>query len=54
MQIQKVKNPSILHEHVRAMEELAKEKHVFQEALQWSAVLLNRTKARIKPLFLVK
>ena len=33
------------------MEELAKGKHVFQAALQWSAVLLNRTKARIKPLF---
>ena len=33
------------------MEELAKEKHVFQAALQWSAVLLNRTKERIKPLF---
>ena len=32
------------------MEELAKGKHVFQAALQWSAVLLNRTKARIKPL----
>ena len=35
------------------MEELAKGKHVFQAALQWSAVLLNRTKARIKPLFAV-
>ena len=35
----------------RAMEEIAKGKHVFQAALQWSAVLLNRTKARIKPLF---
>ena len=33
------------------MEELAKGKHVFQAALQWSAVLLNRTKTRIKPLF---
>ena len=33
------------------MGELAKGKHVFQAALQWSAVLLNRTKVRIKPLF---
>ena len=33
------------------MEELAKEKHVVEAALQWSAVLLNRTKAKIKPLF---
>ena len=34
------------------MEDLgAKGKHVFHAALQWSAVLLNRTKARIKPLF---
>ena len=33
------------------MEELAKGKHVVEAALQWSAVLLNRTKARIKPLF---
>ena len=35
----------------QAMEVLAKGKHLFQAALQWSAVLLNRTKARIKPLF---
>ena len=33
------------------MEELAKGKHVVEAALQWSAVLLNRTKAKIKPLF---
>ena len=33
------------------MEELAKRKHVVEAALQRSAVLLNRTKARIKPLF---
>ena len=33
------------------MEELAKGKHVVEAALQWSAVLLNRTKARTKPLF---
>ena len=33
------------------MEKLAKGKHVVEAALQWSAVLLNRTKARIKPLF---
>ena len=32
------------------MKELAKGKHVFQAALQWPAVLLNGTKARIKPL----
>ena len=28
------------------MEELAKGTHVFEPELQWSAVLLNRTKAR--------
>ena len=44
MQIQKVK--IVLHEHVRSMKELAKRKHVFEPALQGSAVLLNRTKAR--------
>ena len=33
------------------MEELAKGKHVIEAALQWSAVLLNRTKAKTKPLF---
>ena len=33
------------------MKELAKGKHVVEAALQWSAVLLNRTKAKIKPLF---
>ena len=33
------------------MEELAKEKHVDEAALQWSAALFNRTKAKIKPLF---
>ena len=33
------------------MEELAKGKHVVETALQWSAVLLNGTKAKIKPLF---
>ena len=41
---------SVQHEHVGSMEErveeLAKGKHVFEPALQWSAVLLNRTKAR--------
>ena len=45
MQIQKVKN-LVLHEHVMAMEELAKGEHVFEAALQWSAVLFNHTKAR--------
>ena len=29
------------------MEELAKGEHVVEAALQWSAVLLNRTKAKI-------
>ena len=46
MQIQKVKNPSYTN-----TSELAKGKHVVEAALQWSAVLLNRTKARIKPIF---
>ena len=36
----------VLHKHVRFTEELAKGKHVFEPALQWSAVLFNRTKAK--------